>query len=154
MAISGQPFAQKHGSPQVDAQFSVDFNIAVALLHGDVFAQHFEPAVLADARVLDLASKVEVSIAPALRGVLSFEPVTVEVELESGDVWRHELEHMYGTPHNPMSWDDFIEERLERCIRYSEIPFSDLRKARLIDTVRDLEHMPNVVDLFELMGSR
>lgn len=154
MAISGQPFAHKQGSPQVNAQFSIDFNIAVALIHGDVFMQHFEPAALADANVLDLASRVDVSIAPALHGVLSFEPIAVAVELNSGHVMSLEIEHMYGTPHNPMSWDVFIEERLERCIDYSGIGFTGSQKAQLIDAVRGLERMSNVVDLFELIGRR
>lgn len=150
--ISGDPFVGKSGAPIVDAQFSIDFNIAVALLYGDVFIEHFEPSVLQDSRVLELAAKVEVLVDPELRGVLRFEPATVEIELNSGVILRHRLEHMYGTPNNPMSWEDFIAERLERCIRYSGIAYSDAQKTALIDAVRNLENMKNVTDLLGLIG--
>lgn len=149
-AISGAPIAGKSGSPQVDAQFSIDYNIAVALIFGDVFVQHFEPAAIEDSRTRALASRVKVFVDPSL-DTGSLAPVTVEIRLKSGGRHKTRLEHLKGTPANPMNWDEIISERLHRCLAYSAFRYNPQRVSTIIEMVRNFESLKDVRTILHLL---
>ena len=61
----GKPF-EIGANPQVDAQFSIPYTTACALVRGDVFLQDFEPRAIDDSTVKRLADRVRIAADPAL----------------------------------------------------------------------------------------
>jgi 2-methylcitrate dehydratase PrpD len=102
--LCGAPFSPGD-NPRVAAQFSIAYTVAAALVHRelslDTFAQH---QVLADARVLDLAGRVQTRARPVAAGCRAFgQPVEVTLVLKSGAVLKKTALHPKGSPERPMS---------------------------------------------------
>jgi 2-methylcitrate dehydratase PrpD len=74
---AGRPF-EIRTNPQVDAQFSIPYTVATALLKGQVGLEDFTESAIRDPKRMEIAKRVKVSIDPNLR-----EPSTNVVNLES-----------------------------------------------------------------------
>ena len=91
------------------ARYSLPHCVAEALSTGSLDKHSFDPSAIANQRFAGLASKVS--------GVISKfnEPRTqwsgeVHVTLRDGTIKSHRIEHLRGTPHNPMDETDIIDK--------------------------------------------
>ena len=90
----------------LDAQMSLPYSVAVALVHGDVGMEHFESAARADPAVQRLTRATTVRADPDL--TVSYpanRPARVAISTSAGEVVG-EIMQPYGGPANPMSDDD------------------------------------------------
>ena len=55
-------------NPRVDAQFSVQYCVANALLRKESLLRHFDESYIRDRRIMDLVRKIHVAPDPALEG--------------------------------------------------------------------------------------
>lgn len=123
----------------VQAQFSIPYTVATALIDGAVGLIHFNEQALQRPEVLALAAKVEGYVDEGIerragRGVT---PALVEVELEDGSSQAMHLDLPAGGVERPMSVADF-DNKAADCFRVAAQPLSDdaartLR--RLMDTL-------------------
>ncbi len=148
--IVGAPFRVRD-NPQVDAQFSIPYTVAVALLRGDVFIGDFQEDAIRDPRVLGLAKKVRVRVDEKHKWDRLMAPTTIEVSLAGGGLLRKGVQVMKGHPLNPLSWEELVD-KFSRCAAFSARPFSGKRLARIIETVRHLEELEDVTELVRLLA--
>jgi len=129
--------AERKFDPQsvVDAQFSMPFGAALALVHGRAGLNEYSEAGLRDPRVRGLLRKVIMTRDATLERNFPREwPARATVEMNSGDRYTASVRHPLGDPANMLSWDDLGEKfrslggspELERVVR----EFTDLTELR------------------------
>lgn len=88
----------------VDAQFSLPFGVALALLRGRATPEDFAPAVMTDAPVVRLMERVVAVRDAALDAQYPrVWPAWVRIGLANGAVLESRIEHPRGDPENPLS---------------------------------------------------
>ena len=144
-ALIGQPFALRQ-NPQVDAQFSVQWTVAHALLHGAPGLAEFAPeAVRAANDVQELAQKIRVHRLP------NAEPGTHErLALFLQDGRRAESSHsdIKGEPGLPLSRSERLAKFLA-CAAYAHHPI-DAGPAE--DVFLKFEHLEESADIRPLIA--
>jgi len=145
----GKPF-RIGTDPQVDAQFSIPYTTACALVRGDVFLPDFESDAIADPRVMDLAKRVHVTADQdlAAKDIL---PARMTVTTRSGDRVSEEVSVPLGNPLKPMSLAH-CRSKFHKCIDFSGIAMEAAARNELFDRVADLESLADVWDLVGLMA--
>ncbi len=141
-------FPQPRSSEQ--AQFSLPFAVACAILYGTVEPAHLDLAHLENCRLRDLMDKVEMRISETLDGALPDpgdgpEGAVVTIRTESSEQHTHARPVAYGMPTNRMS-TAVLAEKFSLCCR-ERLTSKDT--ATLIDRLFTLEKMDNMAGLFD-----
>lgn len=151
----GTPLAMRR-RPQtvVQAQFSIPYTVAVAILKGNVGIGDFVPDALADEAVVDLASRVDVEVDPDIerdwgRGV---SPTRLAVESGRG-VFEARIDYPLGHAARPMDRVDF-DRKLRGAIEISGLDWPDSDARKLRDLVDGLETLPVAGVIADLMARR
>jgi len=111
-AMVARPFAWR-GQPVADAQFSIPWLVAAALLTGTVDLGTLRPEVLGDPRIEALAARVEVhQDLPARDGMA---PAEVELAYADGRA-EHRRADMPGSPEHPLTLDQ-VRDKARTCAR-------------------------------------
>jgi 2-methylcitrate dehydratase PrpD len=86
---------------------SLRYDVAVALIDGNVLIDQFTEARIADPVVCDLASRIEVEVDPEMDAIYPerFAGI-VTIVLDGGRQFRKRVDFSKGTPENPMSADE------------------------------------------------
>ncbi len=134
-----------------EAQYSLAFPVAAAAVDGEVGpTQVLEK--LTDARILALAEKVEAVLSPEMEEAFPARCLSeVEMHTQAGRVWRSGVMAARGEPDNPLS-DDELLAKFQALVGYV-LP-ADRRVAHIIDLVGNIEQMPAVNELVQLIRSR
>jgi 2-methylcitrate dehydratase PrpD len=104
--LVGEPRARKIKPDSTPtAQFSIQYTVAAALLHGDVFLKELEPDCIKDSRVLDLARRVFVEPDPMLRTELVLGKTQIEIERDRQPPLKRTIELPLGNPARPMDFE-------------------------------------------------
>ena len=129
------------------ADHSLPYLLAVALLDGDVMPAQFEPDRIARSDVQQLLKKVTVRPNQEFTEVYPARmPAKVVVRLQDGTVVQHEVQGFPGMPYDPFTWEDSVE-KFDRLVAGR----ADEGVCRQIkDAVRSLETI-QVADLMELL---
>jgi len=127
--------ARKYPKTIVDAQFSIPYTCAAALIYGKVGLSDFTDEAIRREDVLRLAPKID--------GVIDGEyeknyhakvcPVDIKIEMNDGNVYEYHLEHTLGGADRPMTEAD-LYEKMKGCVEFSAIR----RPADTADLVKDL----------------
>jgi len=106
--IVAEPKAKKYNPESVvDAQFSMPFGAAVAVIEGAAGLDQFTPENTRSPKIRDLMSRVVLVKDARLEETFPQEwPARVVIELENGQ--RHEsfVRYPKGDPENPLSWEE------------------------------------------------
>ena len=140
----GKPF--KIGkNPQVDAQFSIPYTVACALVRGDVFLEDFEPDAIGQKEVLDLAAKVRVIEDPALapKDIL---PARICVYRGEKAPVETRIDAPLGNPLRPMT-DDQCRQKFQKCLDYSGYAIDAGGRQELLAAIEALETLADVRSL-------
>jgi len=144
-----RPFAFR-GNPSVDAQFSIPYVVASALLDGYVFLDSFEAHKVRERADHPLLQKVKVWIDKEVKDPGSLGPVTVEIRVKSGKTFSETAEEFKGHPQNAMSEEE-CRDKFIRCAAYSVRPFSKETIQKIIERTLHLERLKNTNDLMVLL---
>jgi 2-methylcitrate dehydratase PrpD len=134
--LIADPIESKY-SPQsiVDAQFSMPFGAAVALLYQNAGLEEFQLPKIKSEEVKRVMRLVECVVEPELdRRFPKQWGATAEVITKDGRSYFTKIEYPKGDPENPLSWEEMIEK------------FHDLsgplmtreRRLKIVDQVKDL----------------
>jgi len=129
-----------------EAQFSMAFTIAMALVKGSVFVDIFSEGALQDPEILDLFGRTEISATPEkdeLQKTEGYPPDNVEIHMKDGVVHSGCAQLVTGHPERPMDLDD-VAAKFWRCAAMSQRPFPDAALEKLIATIRRLEDISDV----------
>ncbi len=149
--VAGLPWSSVKGSPQVNAQFNIPYCVAAGLVWGEFFVPQINE-LIGDERVRALADRIKVSVIPEGREKMTFVPVEIKIRTKQGRVLSHRVERLKGSPADPMSWDEIVQERVERCAAHAGGMMSEPHLQLMIERVRHLDELPDVrtiLDLFQ-----
>jgi 2-methylcitrate dehydratase len=130
------------------ADHSLPYLLAVALLDGDVMPAQFEPDRIMRADVQQLLKKV--SVRPDQEFTDQYPakmPAKVAVRLQDGKVIEHEVQDFSGLASRPFTW----EESVEKFDRLVSGPADEGTCREIKDSVHSLENI-QVADLMALLG--
>jgi 2-methylcitrate dehydratase PrpD len=132
----------------VDAQFSMPFGAAVALVYGRASPHEYNDATLAAPAVRELMPRVHWVCDRTLEASFPREwPAWVRIRLRDGQELHSAVRHPRGDPHNPLSWSD-LEAKVVDLITPTEGPRCI---APLRDSVRSLDHAPTLDALLDAL---
>ena len=110
--LVGDPIERKQNPTTVlDAQMSMPFCLAAALVDQELCLKQFSEKKIADREILDLARRIWVSPDPELDRLPPNNLTTiVNVELTDGTRIRKIREHYHGEPCNPLAQEDVVQK--------------------------------------------
>jgi 2-methylcitrate dehydratase len=131
------------------ADHSLPYLLAVALLDGDVMPAQFKPDRIIKSDVQGLLKKV--SVRPNSEYTEQYPgkmPAKITVRLRDGKVIEHEVQDYPGLASDPFTWEDSVE-KFDRLVtgRVDEVLSGDIK-----DAVRSVENI-QVRDLMKLLSS-
>jgi len=134
----------------VDAQFSVPWTVATALVKGKVTLDSFTPQSIKDQDVIVVARKVtgELDNTMNRHGV---GPGRVTITTTDGKQYVEEVENFLGSVLNPMSFDD-CAEKFRECAPCALKPLPSATVEKIIDLVRRLDEVDDIGKVTRLLG--
>jgi 2-methylcitrate dehydratase PrpD len=134
----------------VDAQFSVPFTVAAAIVRGGVSLETFTEEGIRDPEILEMAQRVEATVDPGIEARYGREiaPEIVEVRTTGGETHVRLVEHVKGSPHSPMSLEE-VGEKFRGCTAYSAKPMPRENVEGFLGAVSELEKLSNVSSLIK-----
>lgn len=130
-----------------DAQFSLPYSVAAALLDGRVGLATYAPSRLADPTLLALAARVTHTVDPHSRFPETF-PGRVRVRLSGGRVLETEAAEPRGGPERPLPPEAIVEKFRANAAEVLDGP----RLAALERAALDLDSLRDVRELTTLCG--
>ncbi|MBI5967006.1 MAG: MmgE/PrpD family protein [Deltaproteobacteria bacterium] len=140
----GHPF-QIRDNPQVDAQFSIPYTVAVAIQREEVTLEDFEVEVVKQPRTAELAKKVLVQVDEGL----AKSSTIVNIHTNSGKSFSKRIDVFKGHPQNPLSQEEFLK-KFRDCARFSAVPMELQRLEKILTHLLDMENIQNIKQIVEL----
>jgi len=144
----GKPFVIRD-NPQVDAQFSIPYTVAVALLRGKPRLEDFTRERIVDPQIQSLSDKVKIAVDHEL-AVSDIEQVTLTVETQDGRQFNEKQEYLPGSPTLPLTTNE-CQEKFHDCVTFSQRPDFRRREAEIVDMVLNLENITDIRELTVLL---
>jgi 2-methylcitrate dehydratase PrpD len=146
--LVGHPF-QVGSNPKVNAQFSIRYCVANALVRKGSKLAHFEEDAIRDPRVMKLAEKVEVisDVAMEQRG---HTPLDMRVVMTNGKEYMERIDFVPGFPEKPLTNEEH-QQRFRDCIAFAARPLPGEKVKGVMDAVDRLEGMDDVRNVIPLL---
>jgi len=129
-----------------EAQFSMPFTMATAILKGRVFLDILNEETLRDPEILKLSRKIMVEASAEKDEIMKKEgypPDDVDIYTTDGKVYSGAEPFVKGHPQNPMSFEECVE-KFRRCVEFSVKP---LPAKRLDEFLRQAERLEEIDDV-------
>jgi 2-methylcitrate dehydratase PrpD len=138
-------------NPKVNAQFSIQYCVANALLRKSSKLSHFEANNIKDPRIATLTKKINVIADKALeeRG---HTPLDMRVVMRSGKEYLRRVDIAPGFPGNALTKKDH-EQRFWDCIDFAGKPITRESAERIVSRVNGIETIENISVLIPLLIS-
>lgn len=142
----------EHGEPKHaprtvnEAQFSIPFTIALALMREAVLPDTLTEEALGDPAILALSRKVTLTVTDAKNELgrrEGYPPVDVEISCCDGAVWRGCEPYVKGHPRNPVTFDE-VGEKFRRCAELAACPLPPAALDEFRDCIANLDSMEDV----------
>jgi 2-methylcitrate dehydratase PrpD len=146
--LVGHPF-EMGTTPRVNAQFSIRYCVANALLRGSSRLAHFEEEAIRDPRVLELTRRVDVVVDPAMEA-RGHTPVDMTVTLKDGRELFRQIDVAPGFPGNPLTKEE-QEARFLDCIAYANKPLPKEKVEWIVERVDRIDQLSDVRVLIPLL---
>jgi len=130
--------AEKKYDPRsiVDAQFSMPFGAAVALLYRKAGLREFQLSRIRSEDVKAMMKRVEYAVDPELDETFPRQwCATAEIFTNDGKRYFTRIEYPKGDPENPLSWDELIEKFYDLSNRF----WTKERRVKIVEQVRNFE---------------
>ena len=146
--LVGGPF-RIGDNPRVNAQFSIRYCVANALLRKSSRLEHFEEPLIRDPAIMEITQKIHTEADPAL-DKRDETAVEMEVLTKNGDTYSKRIDFAAGFAERPLTSEE-IMERFQSCISFSGaiLPLDNVEK--LVSMVNELEKRKDVRDLIQLL---
>ena len=140
-----------HSRPRnsLEAKFSMQFCLAVAILEKQVSLDQFVDEKVNDPRIIELMEKVKLYVDPALtqeKGYAS-NSAKVKVKLKDGREYAKRVDEAKGTPANPISRNELIE-KYKNCAKRV---LSEEAVKESIHLITNFEKIENINALMNLL---
>jgi 2-methylcitrate dehydratase PrpD len=152
MSTVGEPQERKRNPETVvDAQFSIPYTVAVALVQGSCGLSDFTPAAVLRPEIRSVSRKVTTVLNKELCDdpASANSPQRLIIRMKSGRVLDSLVAHPPGTPANPVSYAH-LEEKLRDCSAFANDAVSAGVIERVMKVGPRLEECERVPGFFEL----
>lgn len=129
-----------------EAQFSLPFTVATAIIKGTVFPDVLNEETLKDTEILNLSRKITMEATPEKDEIQKTEgmaPADVEIYTGDGRVYSGCEPFVKGHPQNPMSFDE-CTEKFRECVKLSVKPLPEKKLNEFLEQVVKLEEINDV----------
>ncbi len=138
----------------VDAQFSIPYAVASALVRKRVSIKDFSEEAIKDKSVLDISARVYPFIDPEIekeagRGIA---PSRVEVRTKTGKVYSVKINVPTGHPDNPLTDEEF-DLKFQLCAASGAKTLSAKAVSKIIVMLNNLEQVEDIEALGKLLGT-
>jgi 2-methylcitrate dehydratase PrpD len=142
--------AKQNPQTMIDAQFSLPWIAATALVKGRVTLDDFTLPALQRKDVLGISHKISVQLDSRLtrRGV---GPARVAVRLVDGAEYTESVKFCLGSIENPMTFTDSIK-KFKECCPHSLKPITAETAGKIVELTRDLEQLEDATQIIKLLG--
>lgn len=142
--LIADPSEQKRRAKNiVDAQFSMPFGAAIALLSGQAGMAVFTEQWLHNPTVRALMKRVESYSSSELDDHYPAEwRAEAEVQMRDGRAFHAAIRYPLGDPHNPLSWQQ-LEARFHELV--TPVIEEKNKREQIIKNVRELEHLRGIL---------
>ncbi|HZO71537.1 MAG TPA: MmgE/PrpD family protein [Ktedonobacteraceae bacterium] len=142
--LIADPIEQKRQAKNiVDAQFSMPFGAAIALLSGQAGMTVFTEQWLHHPTVRTLMQRVECYSSSELDDHYPAEwRAEAAVQMRDGRAFHAATRYPLGDPHNPLSWQQ-LEARFHELV--APVIEEESRREQIINNVRELEHLRSIL---------
>ena len=146
--LVGHPF-EIGDNPRVNAQFSIQYCVASALLRGSSKLGHFEESAVEDPDVLALANKIHVTPDASLdkRGHTALDMKVLTTE---GGEYLKQMDIAPGFPGNPLSQEEH-EQHYWDCIDFSSQTLSKNKTQEIVSQVSQIEELGDMREMIPLL---
>lgn len=150
--LVGRPFEIRE-NPQVDAQFSNGYTVAVALMKGFLEIEDFAPdTVVANLAAQGLAARIRTEADPRL-GEAGTVKAVVEITTTDGHRYREEVLSLKGGPNQPLSKEELIA-KFRDCASSAVPPLSPGNQDQVVNYIDRLEDSSDVSQLVTLLAGQ
>ena len=140
-AVCTPPAMRKHPTTVVQAQFSIPYTVACALLDREVSLRHFTTEALARPDILALAAKVECAVDEGIEREWGRSISPTVLVVQAGNVAHQQrVDYPRGHPKAPMSPAD-AEAKLRDCMVFSGLDWPQGTAERLRGLVAGIESL-------------
>jgi 2-methylcitrate dehydratase PrpD len=146
--LVGHPF-QVGSNPKVNAQFSIRYCVANALLRKESKLAHFEADAIKDPFVLDLVDRIEV-VPDAAMDVRGHTALDMRVLTKDGREYLRSTDAAPGTPQRPLTQEEHLQ-RIRDLLAFTAKPPAEETVAELMAAVEHLEEMKDIRILVSLL---
>ncbi len=146
--LTGQPFRIGE-NPTVDAQFSIRYCVANALLRKAPELKHFDESFVRDAEIAKLIQKINV-VSDVSLNEREHRTADMRVLLKDGRTCHTVVDQPRGFPLNPLTEEEHREKFLS-CLRYGRGTVPEEAAAKAISIVDRLEDLDDVRILIPLL---
>jgi len=139
--LIADPIESKY-SPQsiVDAQFSMPFGAAVALLYRKAGLDEFQLSKIKSEEVKQVMRRVECVVDPELDKTFPRQwGATAEILTKEGKKYFARVDYCKGDPENPLSWNELIE-------KFNGLSHRGMTKERRLKVVEEVKGLEKVRD--------
>jgi 2-methylcitrate dehydratase PrpD len=135
---------------RIEAQFSIPFTVAAALIRGDFFINELSDEIITNEEILRLAARVTPVLDKECQTNLTLGLTVMEIETIDGQRYSERKLFPRGNPKNPMSMEDCLE-KVKKCVKFAYQPFPDDQIDRIVSMLSNLEHLEDVQQLIQLL---
>ncbi len=131
----------------VDAQFSIPWGVATAIVRRQVGLEDFTSAAIANPAILDITHKMQLEVDQSLSRQDGVDPTRVKIFTKEGGAFAKEVEDPLGSLERPMSFED-CAQKFRDCA-------NDLdrgRTERIIELIGRLEQTPDIRELVSMLS--
>jgi 2-methylcitrate dehydratase PrpD len=133
----------------VNAQFSLPYTVAAAIVRGQVFLEDFEAKRILDQKVRSLAGRVHVTPDAdlAAKDILQSQVV---IAITDGRTFEEHVACPLGNPSNPMALEQCID-KFNRCLVYHGWDPNDRKVKQLLSMIEDLDLVDDINPMMALL---
>ena len=148
--LSQPPEIKKAPRTIIDAQFSVPWVVATALVKGKVTVDDFTNEALKRTEILKMAQKINTRLEKKMNrhGV---GPGGVTIIMQDGKEYTEEVENCLGSVERPMTLED-VMKKFRECAPCSIKPLPKDKIEKVIDMVGRLEKLNDATEIIRLLG--
>jgi len=149
--IIAEPEESKYNPKNVvDAQFSMPFGAAVAILYGRASLNEYTPENIGCAKIKEMMSRVTCVEDPELNKVFPKQwPASVQIATKDGRRFSTRVDYPKGDPENPLTQ----EEVLSKFDDLTSAIYPGEKRRKIISRVRALEREKNMKEFCQLLAS-
>jgi len=135
----------------VDAQFSIPYTVARAVIQRKVGLGDFTMESISDENVHSMAEKVDLQFVPELTVQRASEPIIMDMHLTGNRTHSKRMDFAKGDPENPMSWEE-LGDKFRDCTSFSAKPISEANVTKVIELVKKLEDVEDINQIIQLLS--